>query len=190
MTYQWRANGSNVVGAAVDSILFPTIAFGVFMPWTILGQWVAKTFGGAFWAWIIERVGWREVAIAGGLMFGIVAVGQAQDLYLNAHYDTRRQQPIMSAVHDTPLPGKFFATGFVEVWRNSESVGYPAGEWTMFSKHWVTYPLTDKLSASVGLEALVNRPGVAFQWPKEAVFRPGNRSLYITPKIGLTYQLY
>ena len=44
-----RANVSNVAGAAVDSIAFPTIAFGVLMPEIIAMQFIAKVFGGALW---------------------------------------------------------------------------------------------------------------------------------------------
>lgn len=51
-----RMNTSNSVSAAVDSILFPTIAFGGFMPLITLGQYVAKVGGGAVWAWILNRV--------------------------------------------------------------------------------------------------------------------------------------
>jgi uncharacterized PurR-regulated membrane protein YhhQ (DUF165 family) len=57
----WRAyfikvNGSNVVSAAVDSILFPALAFGLPLLWPIvLGQFVAKTVGGALWAWLLAR---------------------------------------------------------------------------------------------------------------------------------------
>jgi hypothetical protein len=49
---QWliRSNGSNVVGAAVDSVLFPTLAFGAFMPAIIALQFVAKVCGGAVWS--------------------------------------------------------------------------------------------------------------------------------------------
>lgn len=50
-----RANGSNVVGAAADSILFPTLAFGVFLPLIILGQFAAKVGGGLLWSAIIAR---------------------------------------------------------------------------------------------------------------------------------------
>lgn len=50
-----RMNASNSVSAAVDSILFPTIAFGGFLPWVTLGQYVAKVGGGAIWAWILNR---------------------------------------------------------------------------------------------------------------------------------------
>jgi len=47
-----RANGSNVVGAAVDSIVFPTMAFGVFLPEIISLQFVAKVAGGAVWCFV------------------------------------------------------------------------------------------------------------------------------------------
>jgi uncharacterized PurR-regulated membrane protein YhhQ (DUF165 family) len=48
-----RINGSNVPSAAVDSIVFPTIAFGGFLPLITLGQFLAKVFGGAMWSVII-----------------------------------------------------------------------------------------------------------------------------------------
>lgn len=50
-----RANGSNVAGAAVDSLIFPTLAFGVLMPHIIAMQFVAKVAGGAMWAWLLNR---------------------------------------------------------------------------------------------------------------------------------------
>jgi len=54
-----RINGSNIPSAAVDSIIFPIIAFGGF-PWAIiLGQFLAKTLGGFFWSlvfrWMDQR---------------------------------------------------------------------------------------------------------------------------------------
>lgn len=50
-----RINGSNVPSAAVDSLLFPTLAFGGF-PWlTVLGQFLAKTLGGFLWSLIFRR---------------------------------------------------------------------------------------------------------------------------------------
>jgi len=48
-----RANGSNIAGAAVDSLLFPTIAFGVLMPQIVATQFLAKVLGGALWAKVI-----------------------------------------------------------------------------------------------------------------------------------------
>jgi len=54
-TWLRRANGSNVAGAAVDSLIFPTIAFGVLMPHIVALQFAAKILGGAIWAWLINR---------------------------------------------------------------------------------------------------------------------------------------
>jgi hypothetical protein len=48
-----RINGSNVVGAAVDSLLFPTIAFGSLMPALVIAQFIAKVAGGFVWSLIL-----------------------------------------------------------------------------------------------------------------------------------------
>jgi len=53
--YMVKVNGSNIFSAATDSIIFPTIAFGGFLPWITLGQFAAKVFGGAIWAIILRR---------------------------------------------------------------------------------------------------------------------------------------
>ncbi len=50
-----RSMKSNVAGAAVDSLVFPTIAFGALMPHIVLAQFAAKVVGGAVWAWLINR---------------------------------------------------------------------------------------------------------------------------------------
>ncbi len=52
--YMVKVNGSNVVSAAADSLIFTPLAFGVFLPWIILGQFVAKVAGGALWAYILR----------------------------------------------------------------------------------------------------------------------------------------
>ena len=51
-----QINGSNIVSASADSILFPLLAFG----WPpllaiMLGQFLAKVFGGAIWSIILNR---------------------------------------------------------------------------------------------------------------------------------------
>lgn len=58
VTGSWlkRANVSNVAGAAVDSLVFPTLAFGVLMPHIILLQFVAKVIGGSVWAYVIAKL--------------------------------------------------------------------------------------------------------------------------------------
>lgn len=55
-SWLFRANGSNVAGAAVDSLIFPTIAFGALMPQIVIAQFVAKVAGGAIWAWALARI--------------------------------------------------------------------------------------------------------------------------------------
>ena len=55
-SWSYRANGSNVAGAAVDSLIFPTIAFGALMPQIVLMQFAAKVAGGALWTALISRV--------------------------------------------------------------------------------------------------------------------------------------
>jgi uncharacterized PurR-regulated membrane protein YhhQ (DUF165 family) len=50
-----RVNGSNVAGAMVDSVVFPTIAFGVLMPEIVALQFAAKMLGGFAWSNILKR---------------------------------------------------------------------------------------------------------------------------------------
>lgn len=54
-SYLLKVNGSNVFGAAVDSLLFPWLAFGSILPWITAGQFVAKVGGGFVWSLIIKR---------------------------------------------------------------------------------------------------------------------------------------
>jgi hypothetical protein len=51
-----KANLSNIAGAAVDSLLFPTIAFGSLMPKIVVMQFLAKIIGGAIWAFLLGKV--------------------------------------------------------------------------------------------------------------------------------------
>ena len=59
-SWLFRANGSNVAGAAVDSLIFPTLAFGALMPHIVALQFVAKVVGGAIWAALLARTVQRE----------------------------------------------------------------------------------------------------------------------------------
>lgn len=64
LVYQWRrnddwmarSNQSNIVGAAVDSAVFPTVAFGAILPDVALAQFVAKVLGGLFWSFAIGHI--------------------------------------------------------------------------------------------------------------------------------------
>lgn len=51
-----KVNGSNIFSALADSLVFPTIAFGGFLPLIVLGQFTAKVAGGFIWSWIIAKV--------------------------------------------------------------------------------------------------------------------------------------
>jgi hypothetical protein len=52
--YLVKVNGSNVFSALTDSLIFPTLAFGGFMPLVTLGQFAAKVAGGFIWALILK----------------------------------------------------------------------------------------------------------------------------------------
>jgi len=54
-SWMMRANGSNVAGALVDSIVFPAMAFGGLDPLIVAQMFIAKVAGGAMWAWLIGR---------------------------------------------------------------------------------------------------------------------------------------
>jgi hypothetical protein len=54
-TYLVKVNGSNVIAAAADSLIFPALAFGFPNLWPIVvGQFLAKLIGGALWAWLLQ----------------------------------------------------------------------------------------------------------------------------------------
>ncbi len=52
--WEKRTTGSNLAGAAVDSLAFPTIAFGGLMPEIVAMQFVSKVVGGFVWTKIYE----------------------------------------------------------------------------------------------------------------------------------------
>ncbi len=57
----WRINISNIFSAAVDSLIFPLVAFGGIMPAIIFGQFIAKTCGGFIWGVALAPLNiWRN----------------------------------------------------------------------------------------------------------------------------------
>lgn len=54
-SWMFRSNGSNVAGAAVDSMIFQTLAFGALIPHIVALQFVAKVVGGALWSALLAR---------------------------------------------------------------------------------------------------------------------------------------
>lgn len=57
VTGKWmkRNLAGNSVGALVDSVIFPTIAFGSLMPMIVMTQFVAKIAGGTTWGYVINK---------------------------------------------------------------------------------------------------------------------------------------
>lgn len=53
--YLQRSNGSNAAAAAVDSLVFPTLAFGGFMPHIVALQFAAKVAGGFLWSLVLRK---------------------------------------------------------------------------------------------------------------------------------------
>lgn len=52
-----RITGSNIVASAVDSVVFPAIAFGLPLMYDItIGQFAAKVGGGVVWAYLLVRL--------------------------------------------------------------------------------------------------------------------------------------
>lgn len=52
--YLERSNTSNLLGAAVDSVIFPVVAFGGFPVAIIALQFVAKVLGGFVWSLLLS----------------------------------------------------------------------------------------------------------------------------------------
>jgi hypothetical protein len=64
--YLVKVNGSNVISAAADSLIFPALAFGFPLLWPIVvGQFLAKLIGGAVWS-IILRPRRRAILLSCG----------------------------------------------------------------------------------------------------------------------------
>lgn len=51
-----KSNAGNIAAAAVDSGLFPVIAFGAFMPGIVIGQFMAKVGGGFVWSMLLRKL--------------------------------------------------------------------------------------------------------------------------------------
>ena len=56
-SWEKRTTGSNLAGAAVDSLVFPTIAFGGLMLEIVAMQFASKVLGGFIWAKAIRARG-------------------------------------------------------------------------------------------------------------------------------------
>ncbi len=62
-----RSMKSNVAGALVDSLLFPTMAFGAILPAAVAAQFVAKVLGSAVWTVVLSKL--RPSGVTGRATF-------------------------------------------------------------------------------------------------------------------------
>lgn len=67
-----KINGSNVLSAIVDSLVFPTLAFGAVLPLVIVGQIIAKIVGGAGWSMVLTQ---RLYAVSATPRGGVKVLG-------------------------------------------------------------------------------------------------------------------
>lgn len=58
-----RINGSNIPSALVDSLVFPTLAFGAFLWPIVLGQFAAKVLGGFVWSLVFRWTDQRKLRL-------------------------------------------------------------------------------------------------------------------------------
>ena len=66
-----RINGSNLLSAITDSLVFPLIAFGAVTPWIALSQSASKFLGGlvfslVFVKWAFPGMRWRDLSMSIG----------------------------------------------------------------------------------------------------------------------------
>jgi uncharacterized PurR-regulated membrane protein YhhQ (DUF165 family) len=55
-----RVTLSNIASSIVDSVAFPTLAFGEFLLWVTVGQSLAKIIGGYLWTRILTATIWKD----------------------------------------------------------------------------------------------------------------------------------
>jgi queuosine precursor transporter len=80
-----RSNKSNTVGAIIDSLVFPTIAFGNLMPAIIIGQFAAKAFGGFVWSAILKAPMSKIISVT-AILLALTIPCAALDDYSITHF--------------------------------------------------------------------------------------------------------
>lgn len=122
------------------------------------------------------------------LLIGILPlVAEAQRLSVSTHWDARRATAI-TAVNYAYFPtDNITLAGFVEAWYNREQFAFPQNEVVLFSKNWVQYRLTKRLSLSLEVEVSRNLAGAFYRFPTDHQFKPNK--VYVHPKVGFKYQI-
>lgn len=142
LRWSWmkRANASNAVSAAVDSVVFPTLAFGGFLPVIVLGQYLAKTLGGAVWAWLLRP---RVMVIAALLALAAPASAQIANVSVGHLIVDDYTDEVVEVFVASPPVGQFRATAVWSVpvesldgdptwlwqvsWDPSRAIGFDVG---------------------------------------------------------------
>ena len=109
-------NKSNAASAFIDSVLFPTIAFGGFPILVILGQWAAKVGGGAIWAFLLRKRTWFA-------LLGLVGISttQAQITMLDGFTTDKGEQYVTATMF---APGETEVFAFVDRYLDGAEVVY------------------------------------------------------------------
>jgi len=115
---------------------------------------------------------------------------QSQSLLVTSHYDVARETPIFGTVYDYPVSERVFVTGFAELWYNPENYAFPEDSWPLFSKHWVSYALSDRFSLSVEMEISRNLPGAWSRSPIVGSYTFEPDKWYVQPKVGASFRVF
>lgn len=114
----------------------------------------------------------------------------AQSLYVSSHYDLAREAPIFGANYNYAFSEDIYLVGFAEMWYNPEHYAFPEDSWPVFSKHWVSYALTSRLSLSVELEISRNLPGAWSRSPVIGTYTFEPDRWHLQPKVGASFQVF
>jgi hypothetical protein len=112
-------NKSNFVSALIDSVIFPTIAFGGFPVLIIIGQWLAKFGGGYIWSLVLRKRTWVVVLA----LIGITST-QAQVVNFDGFTTDEGEQYVTASVF---APGQVEVFAFIDRYFDGAEVVYGEG---------------------------------------------------------------
>ena len=111
-----RSNASNAGASVVDSIIFPTLAFGAFMPGIIAGQIAAKFIGGWLWSMVLKNRKAPAIYVVAVLLFiAPPADAQIANLGVGAVITEHGETPTLELFAASPPIVKFRLSAVVAV---------------------------------------------------------------------------
>lgn len=146
-----RVNASNTLSAAVDSLVFPTIAFGGLLWPIVLGQFVVKTLGGAIWSVLLRTKATKYAAVGGALALLAVSDMEAQEAKLSGpprvvlqaqlgtiHYPWLNYRPTgnvgLNSIVFLPWRFSVLLVGSRDMTPGAEWVGVAALQWRIIAR--------------------------------------------------------